>query len=69
MDKKILNMNLIKISAQLTTEQLIESREFRNWEEYDKMNEQERILCRLEELEMFQDIIDPNYKLNIKWNP
>lgn len=49
------------ITDQITTEQLIFSRRNRNWEQFDKLTEVEKLLVRLEELEYFVDDIDPNY--------
>jgi hypothetical protein len=55
--KDILNNRLIKIMEQLSTEDILESRKYRNWEEFDKLSEIEKLQWRLEELEIFEDII------------
>ncbi len=49
------------ITEQLTTEQLIWARRFRDWEKFDKMTEVQKLQVRFEELEIFQDDIDPDY--------
>ncbi len=56
--KEILTEKLKIISFQLTTEDILESRQFRNWEEFDQLSEVEKLRHRLEELEIFQDIIE-----------
>jgi hypothetical protein len=55
--KEILINRLIKINEQLTTEDILESRKSRNWEKFDKLTEIEKLQQRLEELEIFEDII------------
>jgi hypothetical protein len=55
--KDILNNRLLKIMEQLSTEDIFESRRSRNWEVFDKLSEIEKLKWRLEELEIFEDII------------
>jgi hypothetical protein len=55
--KDILNNRLLKIMEQLSTEDILESRKSRNWEVFDKLSEIEKLTWRLEELEIFEDII------------
>lgn len=62
MNKDLLIYNIILISEQLTTEQLIFARRNRNWKKFDKLDEVGKLLVRLEELQYFEDIINPNYK-------
>lgn len=62
MTKDLLNYNLIMIIEQLTTEQIIHSRRFRNWRKFDKLDEIGKLRVRLEELQYYEDDIDPEYK-------
>ena len=55
--KEILINRLRKIMEQLSTEDILEARKFRNWEEFDELSEIEKLKHRLEELEIFEDII------------
>ncbi len=55
--KDILNNRLLKIMELLSTEDIFESRRSRNWEVFDKLSEIEKLKWRLEELEIFEDII------------
>lgn len=61
MNKDLLTYNLIKISDQLTTEQIIYSRENRNWSKFDRLDEIGKLRYRLEELEIYSDDIDMEY--------
>ncbi len=56
--KDTLNQKLIIISYHLTTEQLFKARENRNWEEYDKMTEVEKLQTRLEEFSIYEDLLE-----------
>lgn len=56
--KDILNKRLASIIEHLTTEDIIEARRNRNWETFDKLSEIEKLKWRLEELEIFEDIIN-----------
>lgn len=62
MNKDLLIYNITLISEQLTTEQLIFARRNRNWKKFDRLDEIGKLMVRLEELQYFEDIIDPNYK-------
>lgn len=62
MNKQFANWKLICISSQLSIEQIIFARRFRDWERYDKLNESEKLLVQLEEFEIYEDILDPNYE-------
>ena len=53
MNKEILTEKLSKVSDFLTIEQLIESRESRNWKMFDKLSEIEKLIYRLEEIEIY----------------
>ena len=61
MNLEPLYYKLALITQQLTHEQIVNARKFRNWEKYDKLSEAEKLLTRLEELEMYYDILDPNF--------
>jgi len=61
MNRDLLTYNLIKISDQLTTEQIIDSRENRNWSKFDRLDEIGKLRYRLEELEIYSDDIDMEY--------
>jgi hypothetical protein len=56
--KEILTNKLLKIMEQLTTEDIFEARQYRNWEEFDKLTELEKLKWRLEEFEIFEDILN-----------
>lgn len=62
MNKELLEYKICLISEQLTIEQIMFARRNRNWKEFDKLNEIQKLIVRLEELEYFADDIDPNYK-------
>lgn len=53
--------NLIIIEEQLSLHQIIHARRFRNWEKYDRLSEEKKIMVRFEELEIYKDDIDPDY--------
>jgi hypothetical protein len=61
MNKDLLNYNLIKISDQLTTKQIIYSRRNRNWYKFDRLDEVSKLRWRLEELQIYEDLIDMDY--------
>ncbi len=52
---------LALITEQLTIQQVIFARRHRNWNRFDRLTEDEKLLVRLEELEIYQDDIDPEY--------
>lgn len=58
-------MKLITISQQLTIEQVIFARRFRDWEKYDKMSDVEKMLIQLEEFEIYEDILDSDYEIKL----
>lgn len=62
MNKQFANWKLICITSQLSIEQIIYARRFRDWERYDKLNESEKLLVQLEEFEIYEDILNPNYE-------
>lgn len=57
MNKDILNHKIGLILEKLTTEQIIYARRNRNWEKFDRMSEVDKLLYRLEELEIYEDIL------------
>ena len=65
MNKNLLEYNIILISEQLTTEQIIFSRRNRDWESFDESSYLEKLIIRLEELQYYEDVIDPQYKPKI----
>ena len=62
MNKQLLEYKICLITEQLTIEQLIFARRNRNWKKFDKLDEVQKLIVRLEELEYFIEDIDPNYK-------
>jgi len=58
MNKEILYYNLSIISEKLTIEQIIYARRNRNWEKFDKLSEVEKLLYRLEEFQIYEDILN-----------
>jgi hypothetical protein len=62
MNKELLIYNINFITEQLTTNQIIFARRFRDWRKFDKLDEVGKLLVRLEELQYFEDEIDPEYK-------
>ena len=65
MNKDLLEYNIILISEQLTTEQIIFSRRNRDWESFDESTYLEKLIIRLEELQYYEDDIDTQYKPKI----
>ena len=61
MNKDLLNYNLIKISDQLTTKQLLHARKNRNWYKFDRLDEVSKLRWRLEEFQIYEDLIDMDY--------
>jgi len=59
--KDLLNYNLIKISDQLSTKKILHSRRNRNWYKFDRLDEVSKLKWRLEELQIYEDIIDSEY--------
>jgi hypothetical protein len=58
MNKEILYHNLAIISEKLTIEQIIYARRNRNWEKFDKLSEVEKLLYRLEEFQIYEDLLN-----------
>lgn len=61
LNRQMAHYKLAQISEQLTTEQIMNARKWRKWRKFDKLSEDEKLITRLEELEIYQDDIDPNY--------
>lgn len=57
MNKDLLNEKLRIISEKLTTEQILYARRNRNWQKFDRLSEVEKLLYRLEEFEIYEDIL------------
>lgn len=58
MNKELLNYNLMKISKRLTQEQIFYARRNRNWERFDELDEVGKLLHRLEEFEIYEDLLN-----------
>jgi hypothetical protein len=58
MNKEILYYNLRMISEKLTIGQIFYARRNRNWEKFDKLSEVEKLLYRLEEFQIYEDILN-----------
>lgn len=61
LNRQLAYYKLAMITEQLTQQQVIHARRFRNWEKFDKLTEDEKLLVRLEEFEIYIDDLDPNY--------
>ena len=46
------------ISQKLSIEQVMYARRNRNWEKFDKLSEVEKMLYRLEEFEIYEDLLN-----------
>jgi hypothetical protein len=64
MNKELLNYNLMKISERLTQEQIFYARRNRNWERFDELDEVGKMLHRLEEFQIYEDILNDNDENN-----
>jgi hypothetical protein len=64
MNKELLNYNLMKISQRLTQEQVFYARRNRNWEKFDELDEVGKLLHRLEEFQIYEDILNDNDENN-----
>jgi hypothetical protein len=64
MNKEILYYNLKMISEKVTQEQIFYARRNRNWEKFDKLSEVEKLLYRLEEFQIYEDILNDNDENN-----
>ena len=60
-NRQLAYYKLAQIEEQLTIEQVIHARRFRNWRKFDKLSEDEKLMIRLEELEYYADDLDPEY--------
>jgi hypothetical protein len=58
MNKELLNYNLMKISEKLTQEQIFYARRNRNWEIFDELDEVGKLLHRLEEFQIYEDLLN-----------
>ena len=58
MNKEILYYNLSFISKKLTQKHIFYARRNRNWEKFDKLSEFEKLLYRLEEFQIYEDILN-----------
>ena len=58
MNKDLLNRKLMMISQKLSIEQVMYARRNRNWEKFDKLSEVEKMLYRLEEFEIYEDLLN-----------
>jgi hypothetical protein len=58
MNKELLYYNLRMISEKLTVNQIFYARRNRNWEKFDKLSEVEKLLYRLEEFQIYEDILN-----------
>ena len=58
MNKELLNYNLMKISERLTPEQIFYARRNRNWERFDELDEVGKLLHRLEEFQIYEDLLN-----------
>jgi hypothetical protein len=67
MNKEILYYNLKMISEKLTQEQIFYARRNRNWEKFDKLSEVEKLLYRLEEFQIYEDILNDNDENNFDY--
>ena len=64
MNKELLNYNLMKISERLTQEQIFYARRNRNWERFDELDEVGKLIHRLEEFQIYEDILNDNDENN-----
>jgi hypothetical protein len=58
MNKELLNYNLMKISEKLTQKQIFYARRNRNWERFDELDEVGKLLHRLEEFQIYEDLLN-----------
>lgn len=58
MNKELLYHNLMTISEKLTVKQIFYARRNRNWGKFDKLSEVEKLLYRLEEFQIYEDILN-----------
>jgi hypothetical protein len=60
-NRQLAYYKLAQIEEQLTITQVIHARRFRNWRKFDKLTEDEKLIVRLEEFEIYADDLDPEY--------
>lgn len=60
-NRQLAYYKLAQISEQLTQKQILNARKHRNWRKFDKLSEDEKLLVRLEEFEIYADELDPDY--------
>ena len=58
MNKELLYYNLRVITEKLTIEQIFYARRNRNWEKFDRLSEVEKLLYRLEEFQIYEDLLN-----------
>lgn len=61
LNRQLAYYKLSQIEEQLTIQQVIHARRFRNWRKFDKLSEDEKLMVRLEEFEIYADDLDPEY--------
>lgn len=61
MNKDLLHEKLRIISEKLSIEQVMYARRNRNWQKFDKLSEVEKLLYRLEEFEIYEDILRDDF--------
>lgn len=61
MNKDLLYEKLRIISERLSIEQVMYARRNRNWQKFDKLSEAEKLLYRLEEFEIYEDILRDDF--------
>ena len=64
--RDLLNINLIKISLQLTQEQIFDARKNRNWEMFDELDEVGKLQHIMDEFEIYEDILDPEFEPDLR---
>lgn len=61
LNRQLAYYKLAQIEQQLTIEQVIHARRFRDWQKFDTLTEDEKIMVRLEEFEIYCDDLDPEF--------
>lgn len=56
--KDTLNRKMIVIVHYLTTEEILSARKHRNWEEFDKLDDVQRLQVQLDEFSIYEDVLD-----------
>ena len=52
---------LAQITEQLTQKKILHARRFRNWRKFDKLTEDEKLIVRIEEFEIYADDLSSDY--------